>query len=461
MERKTASSFTFTEVGKVFLVLFVFLIATQLQAQPVCNAHFQHYSNPHNLDSIHFYPASNGSTAHYYWTFGDGSSSILQAPWHYYSGPAKYYVCLTVTDTTSGGTCTDTWCDSVHVVSPTPPVCNAHFSHYSNPHNSDSVHFYPATNGSTARYYWTFGDGTSSHLQAPWHLYAQSGKYYVCLTVTDTTSGGTCTDTWCDSVHVTAPTPPTCNAHFQHYSNPHNSDSVHFYPATNGSTAHYYWTFGDGSSSTLQAPWHYYSGPGKYYVCLTVTDTTSGGTCTDTWCDSVHVTGPTPPVCNAHFSHYSNPHNSDSVHFYPASNGSTAHYYWTFGDGGFSTVHAPWHYYSSAGTYYVCLTVTDTTSAGTCTDTWCDSVHVAGPVPPVQIYPNPVINFISVFVQNNGSPVSFNIYDDKGRLVYYKDNVCDGGFSIDADGMSSGFYLYQVHDGSQVIATGKLMVVKK
>src|SRR5260221_14567491 len=118
----------------------------------------------------------------------------------------------------------------------------------------------------------------------------------------------------------------------------------------------YLWTFGDGTTSTLATPWHFYSAPGTYYVCLTVSLTPNGGTCTNTWCDSVHVTLPPPPVCNAQFSHYSG-NNPDSIHFYSTMTSTGTTYLWTFGDGTASTLATPWHFYSASGTYYVCLTV--------------------------------------------------------------------------------------------------------
>jgi PKD repeat protein len=315
----------------------------------VCNAHFTHYtmSNP---DSVHFYPSSTSANT-YTWTFGDGTSSTSIAPWHFYSAAGTYYVCLTVTDSTSGGTCTDTWCDSVHVSVVLPPVCDAHFSHYtiSNP---DSAHFYPTSTTAYTSYYWTFGDGTSSSTQYPWHFYNASGTYYVCLTVTDSTSGGTCTDTHCDSVHVGA-IAPVCDAHFTHYSLTSNPDSVHFHPNSTTAYTSYFWTFGDGTTSASHDPWHFYTASGTYYVCLTVTDSTSGGTCTATHCDSVHINVISPPVCDAHFTHYSLTSNPDSVHFHPNSTTAYTSYFWTFGDGTTSTSHDPWHFYTASGTHFV------------------------------------------------------------------------------------------------------------
>ncbi|MDH7516513.1 MAG: PKD domain-containing protein, partial [Bacteroidota bacterium] len=110
------------------------------------------------------------------------------------------------------------------------------------------MHFYPQSQTTYKRYQWSFGDGTGSSERYPWHHYASYGKYYVCLTVTDTTAGGTCVDTWCDSVSVAAPAPPTCNAHFAHYATSHG-DSVHFYPQSQTTYKRYQWSFGDGTGS--------------------------------------------------------------------------------------------------------------------------------------------------------------------------------------------------------------------
>ena len=392
-------------------------VHVMLPPPPVCNAHFYHYTSTHNSDSVHFYNYSPAGTG-YLWSFGDGSSSTSNMPWHLYAGTGTYFVCLTVTNTTSTGTCTATWCDSVRVVSPPPPVCNAHFYHYASTHNPDSIHFYSINAAAnTYQYLWNFGDGTVSTSYNPWHLYADTGTYNVCLTVTNTTVGGTCTSTWCDNIHVTLPPPPVCNAHFSHYASTHNPDSLHFYTAgAIASPYHYLWSFGDGTTSTSSEPWHLYTGPGTYYVCLTVTSTTVGGTCTASWCDSVRVIQPPPPVCNAHFNHYPSTHNPDSIHFYSANTSATSfQYFWSFGDGSTSSSVEPWHLYTGPGAYYVCLTVTSTNVGGTCTATWCDSIHVTVPQPPVcnaQFYHYPSThNADSVHFYNSSPTGTIYLWD--------------------------------------------------
>jgi PKD repeat protein len=222
---------------------------------------------------------------HYSWSFGDGSHSTNHDPWHYYTAPGTYYVCLTVTDSNATGTCSDTWCDSVTIVAPHTPVCNAEFHYYHLTPNPDSLHFYPVV--TTAQHYsWSFGDGTVSTDLYPWHNFAP-GSYYVCLTVTDSNATGTCSDTWCDSVTIVAPHAPLCNAEFTFYTIT-NPVSYHFIPSINNYQT-YLWDFGDGIQSTNHDPWHTYTNLGNYIVCLTVTDSNSIGTCTDTWCDTVSV----------------------------------------------------------------------------------------------------------------------------------------------------------------------------
>jgi uncharacterized repeat protein (TIGR01451 family) len=133
-------------------------------------------------------------------------------------------------------------------------------------------------------YFWDFGDGSTSTLSAPSHVF-QPGVYNVCMTVTAQLQGSsiTCTDTFCKTYS-------NCNgivvATFT-YSNTGNGQ-VQF--NGNGSSNYppltYSWDFGDGSSSTSQNPSHTFAN-GTYQVCLTVT---SSNGCSASYCSSVSVT---------------------------------------------------------------------------------------------------------------------------------------------------------------------------
>ena len=173
---------------------------------------------------------------------------------------------------------------------PHPSIaCNAHFLHFRDS-VVNGVQFINIPGSGAATYAWDFGDGSSSTDRNPAHAYADTGFYYVCLTVTDTIHGG-CTDTHCDSIHLFTP-PPFCNARFftRRDSVP---NEVRFYSAHRfqgpNSTATYSWDFGDGSGSTDRHPVHEYATPGKYLVCLTVNNTNAHGSCSATHCDSVNT----------------------------------------------------------------------------------------------------------------------------------------------------------------------------
>ncbi len=369
------------------------MLSVNLVAQPVtCNAHFTH--NSFHSMIVNFFAGSNHSGTTYAWNFGDGDSSTQRNPLHTFAQAGAYQVCLTVTRTDAGGSvlCTASWCDSIHIALPPPPVCNAHFSHHTI-WNSGRIDFDAPYNPSGSTYSWSFGDGNTASVRDTDYAYAAPGTYYACLTVTKTDTAGIvlCTDTWCDSIHAATPPPPptpVCNAHFTHHSICHSDggrvdfDAVHH---IQGAT--YLWNFGDGNTATVRDTNYLYAQSGTYYVCLTVTRTDTSGAvlCTATWCDSVHVTVPAPPapVCNAHFTHHPN-WNSPSIDFDAAHNHTGATYLWNFGDGHLASVRDTDYTYAQPGTYYACLTVTRTDTAGNilCTSTWCDSVHVAPPPPP-------------------------------------------------------------------------------
>lgn len=162
-----------------------------------------------------------------------------------------------------------------------------------------------------------------------------------------------------------------CTASFIPY------DSVgygYFVNTSSGSGLTCTWDFGDGTfGSGTGDITHLYSTTGTYYVCLTVTNFLA--TCTSTYCDSIRISSSSSGSCNALFG------SADSVtffQFYDASTGAgSLTYFWDFGDGTNSTtVGDETHVYASAGTYLVCLTVSDT--SGSCSDTYCNYVTVMG-----------------------------------------------------------------------------------
>ena len=124
------------------------------------------------------------------WDFGDGNTSTASNPTNSYAGPGTYYVCLTSYSANCGGT---TFCDSV-VVACVPPVAD-----YTYASANGTVSFTDAsTNADSVMY--DFGDGNTSTLLNPVHVYAANGVYNVCQTAYSAACGN---DVVCYSITIT------------------------------------------------------------------------------------------------------------------------------------------------------------------------------------------------------------------------------------------------------------------
>ncbi len=127
----------------------------------------------------------------------------------------------------------------------------------------------------------------------------------------------------------------------------------------------YTWNFGDGSPEVNVVDTTYaYGSTGPFTV--TLTDTIFGWR-TVCAADTSIILNPGPS------SSFSSSANNLVVTFTNASSGAPSSFAWDFGDGNTSTLENPVHTYGAAGTYTVCLTV----SNGTCDDTFCDMITVA------------------------------------------------------------------------------------
>jgi PKD repeat protein len=127
--------------------------------------------------------------------------------------------------------------------------------------------------------------------------------------------------------------------------------SVQFTDTSTGAPTSWWWTFGDGGTSSAQHPNHTYSSAGTYTVTLQVSNAAGS----DTASQSITVSqGGSAPNANFTWSP-SSPQVGQSVQFTDTSSGSPTSWWWTFGDGGASTLQHPTHSYSSAATYAVTL----------------------------------------------------------------------------------------------------------
>jgi PKD repeat protein len=285
----------------------------------------------------------------YSWSFGDGTSSNLENPVHTYAAYGYYHVCLTIYDTI----CQSTFCDYILVgnLPNTNTPCAAHFTTSQNPQNPHIYSFFDTSVGTPNSWLWNFGDGTTSTSQNPIHTYATNGVFNVTLTISNFLTQ--CSSTTSHYVTVDSIWVTNCQSAFswQPGNVPYNIGFFDFSMGTNIQS--WYWTFGDGTTSTQQHPFHAYPGPGQYQVCLTIAGTNN---CTSTWCDYVLVDSFT--FCSNYFTYQTS---GNTILFDGFHTGAPAIYYtWSFGDGTSATGQQVSHTYAAPGTYYVSLISTDT-----------------------------------------------------------------------------------------------------
>lgn len=155
-----------------------------------CNATFG-YIDSAGTGTIAFWPATT-SGYDYAWDFGDGNISTQMYPVHTYANQGVYTVCLTLLDQSTGNpVCT--YCMTVSAMA----SCDASFSWYTDSTNN-AVWMYNNSWNQSSMYTWDFGDGNTATGMYPTHVYANTGSYLVCLTVSNSFLG--CTDTYCDTI---------------------------------------------------------------------------------------------------------------------------------------------------------------------------------------------------------------------------------------------------------------------
>lgn len=241
-----------------------------------CQAYFTHSTNGLTVD---FTNLSAGNYSSVVWTFGDNTTSYFNNPSHTYANYGYYYVCVTVSDT--GNNCNSTWCQYVYV-NDTVQLCDASFNYTA---TGNEVHFFNYSSAcDSATWFWQFGDGAISTNFDPSHEYASSGYYYVCLTVVDVICG--CSDSVCYLVYAGGNN-FACNAEFVLYPDSFQQGLYWGYNYSTGNNLVYYWSWGDGTSSTGQYPSHTYADSGYYTICLSIYDTLTA--CSDSFCSNYYI----------------------------------------------------------------------------------------------------------------------------------------------------------------------------
>jgi PKD repeat protein len=130
----------------------------------------------------------------YSWNFGDGGTSTLPNPTHTFTSKGTFTVTLTVHDSKMNGKFASMTIDAtvLQVTVSANPASGA---------VPLSVDFSSTVSGGSGgyTYQWAFGDGSTSNVPDPTHVYADPGTYTAYLTVTDSSSSTASSN----SIHIT------------------------------------------------------------------------------------------------------------------------------------------------------------------------------------------------------------------------------------------------------------------
>ncbi|MEM8897152.1 MAG: PKD domain-containing protein, partial [Bacteroidota bacterium] len=197
----------------------------------------------------------------YEWILEDSIISTLENPIHTFGEPGYYDIVLTATDSLG---CTKSLYrpQYIFVSKPTPDF----YAPFSQNCPGNTVSFINTSEGYGLTYEWDFGDGNTSTLANPEHIYEHAGIYNIQLRVTDVNG--------CDSTIIK-----------EDYIRI-NPFSIDFFTDTtftecpplavtfqaDSSTQHgnisWFWDFGTGATSVLPLAQHLYTLPGEYDVQL-------------------------------------------------------------------------------------------------------------------------------------------------------------------------------------------------
>lgn len=299
------------------------------------------------------------------WDFGNGDMSNLQTPNYVYPQPGAYLAVLTTTDANG---CSSSFDMDITVFD--LPTANF-FTNTTAGCSPLPVTFNDVSNGPAPiiAWEWDFGDGSTANVQNPTHTYLASGDYTVTLVAFDVNG---CNDTLVrtEYIHLSRPTAeftltpgvgcPGQDIGFTDLSIPDTT------------LTDWFWTFGDGTNSTLQNPSHSYANPGTYTVSLTVTNVL-GCAHTETKIDTIVINTPPTAQFSATPPQGCAPHQLNFADLSAGAGVAITGWTWDFGDGNVSSLQNPTHTYPAPGLYTVSLTAVD---ANGCDATVTETVEV-------------------------------------------------------------------------------------
>jgi gliding motility-associated-like protein len=390
---------------RVCLLLTLFLGSLTIKAQVVAEFNASPASGCSPL-IVRFTDVSTGGATQWRWDLGNGTISFLQNPAATYFSPGKYTIKLVVKNASSEDSMTKT--EFIEVFA--KPIVNFTAATVTGcyPLAVDFRDASAAGSGDITSWLWDFGDGATSTLQNPSHVYNSARNFNVTLQIRNS-SGCVSTLTKTSMIQIntgvlaqfTHDNPQTCKAPV----------TINFQNQSTGTGAvTYQWDFGDGSTSNLLNPSHTYTTNGTYTVKLIVTNANG---CTDTL---IKLNDVTVGSVDAMFTTPGVICQGAAIAFNNTSVPSPASVVWYYGDGNTGTDMNAVYTYQTAGNF----TVKMVANFGACTDSASRLITVLA---------KPTAAFSTTDTANCKTPFTVNFSNQSTGSTSYSWDFGDGNTS--------------------------------
>ena len=390
----------------------------------------------------------------------------------------------------SNGPCDDVTFGQVEdysvTISNNPNAVVADFEADSTASCSGRILFSDLSSNNPTAWNWNFGDGNTSTVRNPMHIYSNPGSYTVSLVAIK----GSTSDTLTKTAYIVVD-PQICTAE----TIPENSTGTTLTTCggriydSGGKSDYSSNTFGrvtiaPSNSSSVELEFNSFQfGSGDYLKIYDGLDTNSSliGTYTGTsLSQGSKIIGSSGSLTLVQFSDASingagfeavwscvkNPSRptaffvADSVesckgfiNFSDQSTDNPTSWSWDFGDGGSSSQRNPLHFYSNQGKYNVRLIASNSLGSDTLIRTqyinvnniFCfpDAVEELNQ-PIVKIFPNPSKGVLNVQLSGLNSDATVQVFDLKGQMIRYRKGIVNESIRFDLHELSSGIYLVRI-----------------
>jgi PKD repeat protein len=308
--------------------------------------------------TVDFTDTSSNNPVGWSWNFGDNTSSSVQNPSHIYTISGIYTVSLTAFNNAGNNILT-----RVNYINVTSNTIIPYANFVATPlivNVGNIVNFTDLSNNNPTTWLWDFGDGNTSILKNPTHTYSTLGMYYT-IKLTASNAFGSNTIIKNDYIYVSSASILKSNFNATPLLGPPGV-TVSFYDLSTGNPTSWLWNFGDGGTSNVKNPTHFYETSGIYSVTLTVTNFNNNDTLVIN--NYINITFVSLPVATFIATPLSGT-NSVTTTFTDLSLGNPTIWLWNFGDGTTSNLRNPTKTYTIPGFYTVSLTATNTYGSNT------------------------------------------------------------------------------------------------